>query len=301
VLTLASPAAPSAGPATRVAVALLTASLAVLLLAAPAFAVSPTFDGSSGQARQAAITKSGGGGHGGGSGGHGGGGTSTRGYDVSYPQCGSTLPGDAAFAIVGVNGGIVYRANPCLADELAWAGGTTAELYANTANPGPDISSYWPYGQTSPRFCDPANPDSADCAFDYGWNAAADSYATAVAAYQTLGLKGSPAGTTWWLDVETSNSWRDDTSLNVAALQGAAAYLLDEVGVANLGFYSTTYQWGVITGGTTVFADHPSWGAGARSEKVAKNLCTSTTTSFTGGPLVLVQYPYSGLDADLRC
>ena len=32
-----------------------------------------------------------------------------------------------------------------------------------------------------------------------------------------------------------------------------------------LGFYSTTHQWGIITGGTQVFAQYPSWGAGSRN------------------------------------
>lgn len=226
----------------------------------------------------------------------------TYGYDISYPQCGGAYPTDPAFAIVGVNGGLVYSANPCLANQITWGGGTAAELYINTGNPGPALSKFWPVNQTFPRFCDPANPDTADCAFDYGWNAAKHSFETAQAAYQQLGIAASPALTVWWLDVETSNSWRDDDlSLNVAALQGEVAYLRDVAGVTRLGFYSTTYQWGLITGGTKVFAEYPSWGAGARSERVARNLCESTTTSFTGGPLVMVQFPYSGFDANIRC
>jgi hypothetical protein len=227
---------------------------------------------------------------------------SVRGFDISYPQCGAAYPMNAAFAIVGVNGGRVYSANPCIASQIAWGGGTASELYINTGNPGPALSSFWPYGQTIPRACDAANPDTADCAFDYGWNAAKHSFETAQAAYQQLGIQTSPALTVWWLDVETSNSWRDnDLTLNVAALQGEVAYLRDVAGVTRLGFYSTTYQWGLITGGTKVFAEYPSWGAGARNERVARILCESTTTSFTGGPLVLVQFPYSGFDANIRC
>ena len=100
----------------------------------------------------------------------------------------------SAFAIVGVNDGIVYSANPCLrsgngAGELAWAEQyePVAILYANTADPGPALSSHWPTGQTTPRFCDPASTDSAACAYDYGWNAAADSYQDAVNAYVAIG------------------------------------------------------------------------------------------------------------------
>lgn len=235
---------------------------------------------------------------GGGGNGGGGGGSVSRGYDISYPQCGSPYPSNPAFVIVGVNGGRVYSVNPCLASQLGWGGGADAQLYANTGNPGPALSSYWPLGQTSPRLCNAAIPDTADCAFDYGYNAAAQSFATAQNAYSQLGITASPAGTRWWLDVETSNSWRTDTSLNVAALQGAVAYLV-QAGVASLGFYSTQQQWDTITGGTQAFSQYPSWLAGASSLKGAKDRCSRA--AFTGNAIVYTQYPYQGFDANYAC
>src|SRR2546429_640793 len=121
------------------------------------------------------------------------------------------------------------------------------------------------------------DPDSADCAYDYGWNAAADSYATAVVAYVSLGW--APQGATrtpidnhWWLDVETANSWRDDTSLNVAALQGAVDYLTS-VDVASVGIYSSPRMWSQVAGGALDFADLSSWVAGASTLKGARNAC----------------------------
>ncbi|HET9851102.1 MAG TPA: hypothetical protein VFP56_01190 [Candidatus Limnocylindrales bacterium] len=245
----------------------------------------------------AAAAAKGGGGTGGGGGG--GGKTATRGFDISYPQCDDAYPARPAFAIVGVNGGRVFSVNPCLASQITWGGGAAAELYANTGNPGPGLSQFWPTGQTSPRVCAAASPDTADCAYDYGWNAAKHSFDTATAAYAQLGLSATPAATAWWLDVETMNSWRTDTALNVAALQGGVDYLRS-VGVARIGVYSTTVQWREITGGTTAFAALPSWGAGAPSEKAAKQHCVSTP-GFTGGRLAMVQYIWSGFDADVRC
>lgn len=225
----------------------------------------------------------------------------SRGYDISYPQCGSAFPSKPLFGIVGVNRGIVFSANPCLASQITWAGGTQSQLYANTGNPGPALSSHWPAGQTSPQVCDAANPDTAECAYDYGWNAAADSYADAASAWVSLALAGTPAQVTWWLDVETSNSWRTDVSLNVAALRGEVDSLLARgIAASRLGFYSTTVQWGEITGPSTAFSAYPSWGAGSPNEKVAKSHCASTP-GFTGGRLALVQYPYAGFDADLAC
>jgi hypothetical protein len=232
-------------------------------------------------------------------------------FDISYPQCGSPFPADAEFGIVGVNKGIVFSANPCLSTgdglpELAWAGGVGAQLYANTGNPGPDLSTRWPNNQTSPRQCNTSavpGSDTGDCAYDYGWNAAADSYRTAVSAYVSLGL--APAGATstpspnvWWLDVEIINSWRPDTTLNVAALGGMVAYL-QSVGTAGIGFYSTQYQWNQITGGTSDFSAYPSWVAGANSAGQAVGICSAK--GFTGGRVALVQYPASGFDADFLC
>jgi len=239
------------------------------------------------------------------------GGGSTAGYDISYPQCGGPFPANAAFGIVGVNKGIVFSPNPCLGtgdgpSELAWGGGVQAQLYANTANPGPALSTHWPNGQTFPLGCNTGTSpgsDTANCAYDYGWYAAADSYQTAVRAYISLGLAPSGATLTpqpnrWWLDVETGNSWRTDVSMNVAALQGAVAYL-QSVGAAGVGFYSTQSQWNQITGGTAVFAPSPSWVAGAKTSRQAAGNCSGS--GFTGGAVALAQYFAKSFDADLPC
>jgi hypothetical protein len=221
------------------------------------------------------------------------------GYDISWPQCGGPYPVNPAFGIVGANKGIVFSPNPCLASEVTWAGGTSAALYANTGNPGPALSTHWPTGQTSPQVCSATTPDTAACAYDYGYNAATDSYADAVTAFTALGLSSTPAGSAWWFDVETSNSWRSDVTLNVAALSGAAYYLGSVAHVASLGFYSTSYQWGVITGGTSAFSAYPSWVAGAADAAGAAANCAGP--GFTGGGVTLAQYPSGGFDADLRC
>jgi len=115
--------------------------------------------------------------------------TSTNGYDIGWPQCSAAYPVHPAFAIVGVNRGVVFSPNPCLSSEIAWAGGATAQLYANTGNPGPALSTHWPDGQLSPAACNPsqttalADRDTFACAYDYGYNAAADSYNDAVQAF----------------------------------------------------------------------------------------------------------------------
>ena len=225
-------------------------------------------------------------------------------YDVSYPQCGGALPSNADGGIVGVNKGIVFSANPCLATEWAWATRATTyapAFYANTGNPGPAYSSHWPVGQQAPLVCDGTN--SSACAYDYGWNAAKDSFADAAAVTST------PASYRWWLDVETGNSWETleaaygqtaTAQANDRASIAGAVDALSDAGVATVGVYSTSYQWQQITGGTgTQFAAQPVWVAGVGSLSTAQRNCTSR--SFTGGPVTLAQYARSGYDADLHC
>lgn len=233
------------------------------------------------------------------------------GYDISYPQCGGAFPTNVLFGIAGVNDGIVYSANPCLGtgdgpSELAWAeqSDATAILYASTADPGPTLSSHWPTGQTWPEYCDPAATDSAACSYDYGWNAAADSYRDAVNAYVSLGQAAAgatqtPAPNEWWLDVETANSWEANTANNVSDLEGAVAYLQSQ-SATSVGFYSSATNWQTITGDTTAFSTLPSWrpSSGPR-EKTAQSFCG--TTGVTGGPVKYSQYTSGGSDADVQC
>jgi hypothetical protein len=241
----------------------------------------------------------------------------STGWDVSYPQCRTKLPTSGTFAVVGVNAGRPYSLNPCLGGgkgEYAWAAsrGTTA-LYMNTANPAPSSSYYWPTSNTSdPVLCvDSTSTTDPGCAYDYGWHAAENALAAASAAI------GPVAGQIpWWLDVETGNSWNGDGVSNAADIQGAID-LLHSRGVPVVGVYSTSYQWGVITGGYTVvsaqtylghwsaefapqvpLSDVPGWVAGAVTARGAAANCK---TSFMGTPTRLAQYASNKLDADLAC
>ena len=141
------------------------------------------------------------------------------GYDVSYPQCDQPLPPPGGFAIVGVNWGLSYTANPCLGALFDWALGShdgvgpPVSLYINTGNPGPVRSAHWPTGQTWPLPCDGGY--NTLCSFDYGWNAAGDAFDIAA------GVIGADVASTvpWWIDVETANSWNGaDLATNRAAI-----------------------------------------------------------------------------------
>lgn len=244
------------------------------------------------------------------------------GNDVSYPQCGMSLPSWTAFGIVGVNNGHAYSTNPCLAQQLAWAKRAQnhgPSFYANTGNPGPAFARHWPYGQTSPRVCQPSNPNSSSCAFDYGWNAAKQSLGSAIDAVARLdGVTRQDAfwratAVPWWLDVETMNSWQNleagygpsyQAKLNdTAALSGAVRALWD-AGITRVGIYSTSFQWRQITGGRAYTHDffhaNPVWLAGYNDANDALSGCWDS--SFTGGPVLMTQYlGATGFDANLRC
>lgn len=251
---------------------------------------------------------------------HGGGGSAgPAGYDISFPQCGGRFPANVAFGIVGVNGGRVFVANPCLGtndgpSELAWAQGAanaTPAFYANTGDPGPAYSSHWPTAPGSPQAC--AGDNSPACSYDYGWNAAKDSFTNAVTAEAQVNRSTASAAAVaaaaapWWLDVETGNSWETTEAQygptvsskqnDSQAIQGAIAALKD-AGVVTVGVYSTGYQWGQITGGLSLVST-PSWVAGSSSLNSAQSLCG--TTGFTGGPVKLAQYPLGGYDGDVAC
>lgn len=274
------------------------------------------------------------------------------GFDVSYPQCGRTLPAAGAFSIIGVDGGRAFAARntTCLNSQLSWAknAGSEIQLYANTGNPGgpwiwdTTVSprqkltiSKWPsrvYGtnSTKPLVCTAAAPDTYNCAYDYGYRAAYESFQRAKAAFAAVGIPYTPDRVNWWLDIEwgmvngvtEGNTWRghddgyihpNDSRLtmsqknlrNIYALRGMHDYLVDKARVKQLGFYSSPTAWSTVVAGTTIFADHPFWypiGPASNADAVAK--CTDWTRNVTGaGQPVMVQYVDTDLDLDMsvRC
>jgi hypothetical protein len=236
------------------------------------------------------------------------------GYDVSHPQCGDDLPEEHAFGIVGVNGGLATRPNPCLAEHLVWADGATGELpaqpalqlYVNTANPGELIRLVrtWPLsGETPYGTCEGDN--SLACSWRYGWlRAYVDVERFFVPAAEAAGVDPDPAAHRWWLDVETMNTWQYGPAghaRNRATLEGMTAYLTGRG--AEVGLYSTGQQWGRIAGDVPGDSNlHPldSWLAGAVTRSGAEAGCDREPL-VDGGRVVLVQYVADGLDHNHSC
>jgi hypothetical protein len=239
----------------------------------------------------------------------------TVGYDVSYPQCGSSLPKDRAFAVVGVNGGLSTKANPCLSTQLAWAWKSSgvasdqpkAQLYLNTANPGEvrNQVSTWPETGTTPYgTCDGSNSEA--CSYRYGWERAQNSVTTFfLPAAKAADVETSPDAYTWWLDVETTNTWQSGSAAalarNRATLEGMTTYLTSQG--AEVGFYSTNHQWKQIAGSVpddSTLAGRSSWLAGATSLNGARVNC-SRSSLVPDGDVELSQYVQGGWDRNTSC
>lgn len=245
------------------------------------------------------------------------------GYDISYPQCGKTLPTDQYFGIAGVNGGTAASTNPCLADQLAWANrsrtGSTQpkiQLYVNTANPGEVISQIttWPTSNTDKTgytttntygICTGAN-DKA-CSWQYGWNRAVEANIDRfVPAAQTAGINQSASAYTWWLDVETMNTWQSGSTealaRNTATLEGMTNYFKSKT--AAVGLYSTAQQWSQITGSTVSATSNlnglANWRPSGASLSNAISNCTVPPLT-PGGYIALTQYVQQNLDKNHSC
>jgi hypothetical protein len=203
------------------------------------------------------------------------------GIDVSYPNCLASLP-KVSFGIVGVNGGKPFSENPCLKQQASRF--NNLSFYINSAYPGQPFGMRY---QFSPNFC--GELDLNCLAYNYGYNAAKQSYEHV----SSLGLSSS----TWWIDVETMNSWIDDTNQNRQSIQGMIEYLSQQ-GISTIGIYSTTFQWNLITGSWQ--NGMPSWGATTwRTAKQAATYCKGH--EFTGGPSFLMQYLSKSLDYNVAC
>lgn len=248
--------------------------------------------------------------------------TTPLGIDVSWPQCGQTLPTDHAFGIVGVNDGLANTTNPCLSDQLSWAqraiGGTSQEavqLYVNTANPGGLRTDSWPVSNVDPVGDETNNPygtcdgeDTLACAWQYGWNRAVEDVHERFAPSATaIGLDARAASYVWWLDVETENTWKTTGTVfayqsNAAVLEGMTAYFKQQ-GV-RVGLYSTAAQWSQIVGKSVGINSNlnklPNWRPGGASLKTAKDACKAAPLT-AGGTVVLTQFVSRGLDYNYAC
>lgn len=207
----------------------------------------------------------------------------STGVDVSWANCSQTLP-LVSFGIVSVSNGTGYTTNPCLSSEIKPYLGNLS-LYVNTG--WYNKSSY--IDASSPKLC--AAKDYNCLAYNYGYNAGIYSYEAALNA----GIHSS----TWWLDVETVNTWNSNVTQNKNSLQGEYDALAAK-GILTIGVYSTSAQWQTITGNWK--NNWPNWGATTwTTAPQAQTYCTGH--QFTAGPSYLMQFKakHPVIDQDVAC
>jgi hypothetical protein len=201
--------------------------------------------------------------------------------DISWPNCTVNLS-KADSGIVGVNGGLALRPNPCLAREAA--NFKHLSLYINTGYPGPKYGLKFQY---FPKHCQAGNNQCLS--YNYGYNSGLYDIKYSLA-QGIIALK-------WWLDVESVNSWSNDYKINRQALIGTLDALNAVAGKNNVGIYSATPQWDSLTGSWR--NGYPAWLAtGSTQEIDAKTACRAK--SFSGGPIVLAQFT-PNLDKNYTC
>lgn len=242
-----------------------------------------------------------------------------KGYDISTPQCGKSLPTDHYFGIVGVNGGTATSSNHCLAEQLVWAKSAKSgsnqpkiQLYVNTANPAQDPTyswSSWPTNSTPNNpygLCTGTKANDLACSWQYGWNRSEETEKYFLSQAETAGISASTVDYTWWLDVETMNSWQSGTkdalARNTASIEGFGAYY--QLKGAKIGLYSTAVQWTEITGNNLRVDSNlrglPNWRPSGTTLSNAKKNC-SVAPLTQGGYISLTQYVVKNLDNNYSC
>ncbi|WP_308464349.1 hypothetical protein [Ferrimicrobium sp.] len=149
--------------------------------------------------------------------------------------------------------------------------------------------------------CDAPGPN-----FNFGWQQAIFGYDTATVNANAADLPNI-VHNTWWLDTETSGSWTSNPHANYDAILGAIA-ALESLGAANVGVYSTNYQWSQITEGGMLPSGTSLWipDPGASPASVCQGVAGSSWSAFGGGVIRYVQYGTtsqfgSPIDEDASC
>ncbi len=216
-------------------------------------------------------------------------GATAYGNDISWPQCpgnqgGDNLPGPmsgASFAIMGLTDGGSFRANPCLARQVAsvkarhlWAGAYAIHTYPTRAQ----LVRYGGSGSVATRL---RRVGAAQARFN-------------IASMARVGLRSRMV----WVDIEPRKlaPW-SRAAYNNAVLDGVIA----GYGAAHLrvGIYSYLSAWQSITGGR-VLRGMPTWvPVGNSGGNVALARCA--VASFSGSRPWLTQWTDGKRDYNRTC
>jgi peptidoglycan hydrolase-like protein with peptidoglycan-binding domain len=217
-------------------------------------------------------------------------GSTVYGNDISWPQCaksdgGNGLPGpmdSATFAVLGLTDGGSFRANPCLASQVAsvrsrhlWAGAYAISTYPTDA----ELARYGGTGTLTQQL---RRVGAAQAAFNLGSMA-------------RVGLQSPMI----WVDVEpsTRTPWSAEADQNNAVIDGVIAGY--KAAGIHAGIYSYDKAWKAITGARRM-PGVPTWvPVGLASKSKAASRCAAA--SYAGSKPWLTQWTDDVYDYNLTC
>ncbi len=203
------------------------------------------------------------------------------GYDFSYPNCDTRVPASPTFAVIGLNLGRPFTANPCFASE--WnAARRPRSVYINTAYSNVLLRHVTPTCSAAGR-SQPFRP-AAQRAYAVGCSAAEED----------LQLLAATPPLAIWLDVEPGNTWSSRRSLNAATIKGMLERLLAQAGHPAIGVYSNAVFWRSIVGRWSSLSV-PEWVATGAPDP------PGCPAGFAAGPVWLSQSTDGRLDTDKAC
>ncbi|MBO9522636.1 MAG: hypothetical protein J7518_13955 [Nocardioidaceae bacterium] len=224
-----------------------------------------------------------------------------HGADLSWPQCpkglgipqkrteGAPLPTAAArFAVIGLTNGPSFVANPCLADQVAWARGRQLAVAAYAVVSYPDAATVRRHRLQGPY----DGRTRLGALRNVGYQAALFNL-------RSLRAAGLPTPVVW-VDVEpvTGFDWSADVDANAAVVQGTVRGYRDAG--KKVGFYSLASFWQRIVG-ANLRLGLPEWRpAGPRGQAEALRRCADSW-SFQGGTGVLGQWIEDHRDRNVTC
>jgi len=227
--------------------------------------------------------------------------TPVLGADISWPQCpagmgikhkistGQPMPTpEAEYVVIGLTNGPGFHANPCLADQVAYAQGAGLLTAAYAVVSFPDDATVKAYGREGPYAAD--EPGAA--LLNTGYLQARFN----VASMNRVGLETPIV----WIDVESVPfyDWSDDPVSNGYVVTGAAKGYVDSG--LKVGVYSTPHIWESLVGGLTL-DQAPEWrAAGQTSMTEALSRC-GPDWSIQDGAAVLGQWVEESRDRNVTC
>jgi hypothetical protein len=211
------------------------------------------------------------------------------GNDISWPQCPSRFPTGGQFVIIGLTHGLPFTENPCVADQVAWAEGSSRPAQAYTMAGFPTSAQLSTYGSQGPW----STSTRAGRLSNVGYSEAK----YAVATLSSIGWRPPVV----WIDVEPrdaqpwpSSTWSQRLE-NRYVIEGLMRGLRD-AGFA-YGLYSNTSGWQSITGSWRL-PGVPVWATAGLLDYPTEALDRCTQPSFSGGRVYIAQWWTEAQDFD---